>query len=52
MTAGYIWPFGDDISVEHLADSCRRLVEGFAIFNPHATISLNLVRQNRDMDGH
>ena len=35
-----VWPFGDDIIIEDLADSCRRLVEGFAIFNPHATISL------------
>lgn len=38
-----IWPFDDDIEITSpkLADPFRRTVEGFAIFNPHATIRLD-----------
>ena len=38
-----VWPFSDDISVKdplHV-DAIRREVEGFAIFNPHATFRLS-----------
>ena len=34
-----------------VADRVQRLVEGFAIFNPHATIRLNWFGQKR-MEGH
>jgi DNA topoisomerase VI subunit B len=37
-----VWPFGDDfVEDPQFADSLRRIVEGFAIFNPHATIHLD-----------
>lgn len=41
-----LWPFGDLMPVDNqwgddFADGFRALVEGFAVFNPHATISLD-----------
>jgi DNA topoisomerase VI subunit B len=43
-----IWPFADEIDIgdPQFAEPCRRLVEGFAIFNPHATIRLDWFGQS------
>jgi hypothetical protein len=38
------WPFGEEDSdplAEHVGPRFRALVEGFAVFNPHATITLD-----------
>jgi hypothetical protein len=38
-----LWPFNDDVSAQDpsLAGPFCRIVEGFALFNPHATLRLN-----------
>jgi hypothetical protein len=38
---GVLWPFGVLDPIEDIALRLRALVEGFAMFNPHATITLD-----------
>ncbi len=35
------WPFAEYAHVNYWRDDFRRIVEGFSLFNPHATIHLN-----------
>lgn len=36
-----VWPFDDGWAAKHFADGCRAMVEGFAMFNPHASFALD-----------